>query len=346
QTSTPSKCQPPAPVIVRRQPPGRKGSVEPLALAVMDLEAYSWACGSSIRALQAQQEKPETQREPTPTLQDHRLLSLWYSAVHVAAESGDVEDLEVELGPAAELPRAQAPIPEAEEEEEGAEGEAKEAGEGEHALVPVAASLPLEPVQAEPAKTAEPVPPKEDGFLAVLSAWSDDAPASRLLEEARLVPSKGTKAVRGAPGPLRTRDRAPNKEYLEKLRSRFQSRAASPPAEAKRWTRQDFELYFGSDGAFRPRLEPPPHTEEELAKEMQLTSRASPLLAELRMQLAADGVTSAPAEYRAFCRHLLEQCEPCALPVAEVTQVPRVKRITEQLKSPICVEKQRGWKMR
>ena len=31
------------------------------------------------------------------------------------------------------------------------------------------------------------------------------------------------------------------------------------------------------------------------------------------MQLAADGVTSAPAEYRAFCRHLLEQCEPCCM---------------------------------
>ena len=56
-------------------------------------------------------------------------------------------------------------------DKEGAEGEAKEAGEGEHALVPVAASLPLEPVQAEPAKTAEPVPPKEDGFLAVPWLW-------------------------------------------------------------------------------------------------------------------------------------------------------------------------------
>ena len=35
----------------------------------------------------------------------------------------------------------------------------------------------------------------------------------------------------------------------------------------------------GTDGAIKPRVEPWPSVEEEMAKEMQSTSRASPLLA-------------------------------------------------------------------
>ncbi|CAK8994950.1 unnamed protein product [Durusdinium trenchii] len=335
----------------------------------MDLQAYSWACGSSIRAISEPAEPAGATEEsseirPNTGHQVHGLLSVWATAVHVAAAEGDVEDIETELGPAVGIPVGEPAIPSISEasDEENQLVEEQDVHEaiGEEKDVKCGRS-PLQelPLDAEPGQNPcpavsvvdskelvkETTSDKDVGFLALLSAWSDDRPASRLLEEARSMPTIPSTAV--PTRVLGTRDgRAPSKDFLKSLRSRFaKSRAPSPPPESKRWTTQDFYLYFGTDGALKPRSELRPVTEEDIAKEMQHTSRASPLLAELRMQLAADKVVKAPSTYSSFQRHLLTIGELCQLPVAEVLPVPRVRR-ADDLKAPICVEKQRGWKMR
>ena len=300
---------------------------------------------------------------------------MWASAVHVAAAQGEVEDLETELGPAASLVMDVPALPslprspsasnsdDVEDEKEnfsenqmGTESKPLNQAESKEHLVSETneTSLVSLPETKEGKEATQMISgPKDVGFLALLSAWSDDAPASRLLEEAGTRGSvlvgkteKVTKlAVRGQTG--RHERGAPSKNFLEELRLKFpQSRASSPPPESKRWKIQDFHIYLGTDGAIKPRVEAWPSVEEEMAKEMQSTSRASPLLAELRMQLAADKVTRAPSDYSSFSKHLLALGDPRQLPVAEVIPVPRQRRATEDLTVPICVEKQRGWKMR
>ena len=62
------------------------------------------------------------------------------------------------------------------------------------------------------------------------------------------------------------------------------------------------------------------------------------------MQLAADQVSEAPSCYRALARQLREHGDPLA--PLEARPVPRQRRAPRELLAPVCVEKQRGWKMR
>lgn len=235
----------------------------------MDLQAYSWACGSSIRAISEPAEPAGATEEsseirPNTGHQVHGLLSVWATAVHVAAAEGDVEDIETELGPAVGIPVGEPAIPSISEasDEENQLVEEQDVHEaiGEEKDVKCGRS-PLQelPLDAEPGQNPcpavsvvdskelvkETTSDKDVGFLALLSAWSDDRPASRLLEEARSMPTIPSTAV--PTRVLGTRDgRAPSKDFLKSLRSRFaKSRAPSPPPESKRWTTQDFYLYFG-----------------------------------------------------------------------------------------------------
>ena len=245
----------------------------------MDLQAYSWACGSSIRALSSiepfNDAEGELQNQAPQAPQPPGLLSLWASAVHVAAAQGEVEDLETELGPAASLVMDVPALPslprspsasnsdDVEDEKEnfsenqmGTESKALHQAESKEHLVSETNETSL--VSLPETKEGKEAPqmtsdPKDVGFLALLSAWSDDAPASRLLEEAGTRGSvrvgkteKGTKlAVRGQTG--RHERGAPSKNFLEELRLKFpQSRALdSPPPESKRWKIQDFHIYLG-----------------------------------------------------------------------------------------------------
>ena len=320
----------------------------------MDVDAYSWACGSSIRALSQATPAAEGLRPAA-----HGLLSVWATAVHAAAAEGEVDDLEGELGPAAGLPVGELPVvelPVVEEEievEPSPEVEVSTTESNAEGCLEGLQEDQDEPIKAVSEDTKDIVrkelrEKKDVDFLAVLSAWSDEKVATRLLEESRLLPSTGPSKQKSAMqnlGPKVPVHRGPvSKDFLESLKVRF-PKTEDPPAESKRWTRQDFHLYFATAGTLRPRRDRRPFTEEEIAQEMQQTSRASPLLAELRMQLAADKVTKAPTSYASLFRHLLAIGNPSQLPVAEVQVVPRVARATE-LKTPICVQKQRGWKMR
>ena len=182
----------------------------------MDVDAYSWACGSSIRALAGE----EGVGAPA-------LPSLWATAAHVAASQGDA-DLE-DLGAAKEISVGE-PVPEE-------TSEAESTAEPEVAAETAREVLRELPASEQVAGEVE----KDAGFLALLSAWSDEAPASRLLEEARRAPCKVTARVKGQ---VALRERAPGKGFLKDLRERF-PRAKSPPAESKRWRPLDLLLYFG-----------------------------------------------------------------------------------------------------
>lgn len=235
----------------------------------MDLQAYSWACGSSIRALSSIEPlndgEGELQKQAPQVPQPPGLLSLWASAVHVAASQGEVEDLETELGPAASLvmdvpalprsPRSpSASNSDVEDEKEnfsnqmGTESKPLQAESKENLVSETnetsIVSLPETKEGKDATKTTS---EKDVGFLALLSAWSDDAPASRLLEEAGtrqvLGKTEKTKLARLAQG---RHEKAPSKNFLEELRLKFpQSRASSPPPESKRWKIQDFHIYLG-----------------------------------------------------------------------------------------------------
>lgn len=321
----------------------------------MDLQAYSWACGSSIRCLAGDEEDAVRQADansgPGPlgeVVLARGLVSVWAAAVQVAADYGDVEDVEAELGPyAAAIVSASKFELKEDDEENGSEKEDPEESKRPPEEAPRAeVSLVNSELQlAMPEKARDGPAAGLDGFLGLLSAWSDDAPATRLLEEARQIKKPGALAGKAPAEPRRPL----KKESLEKLRSeRFPcSRAPSPPSETRHWRQKDFELYFGSDGVLQPRAEPEPNSEELLAQEMRQTSQASPLLAEMRMQLAQDKVVQPPSEYAAFCQHLLDHCgDMRTVPAGEVLPIPRSRRAPDVLKSPICIEKQRGWKMR
>ena len=81
----------------------------------MDLQAYSWACGSSIRAISGPEKtlnkNPTQDEESVQPTHAQGLLSLWAAAVHVAAAQGDIEDIESELGPAISLRAEREPVP-------------------------------------------------------------------------------------------------------------------------------------------------------------------------------------------------------------------------------------------
>ena len=81
----------------------------------MDLQAYSWACGSSIRAISGTEgtlnQDPTQDEESVQPTHAQGLLSLWAAAVHVAAAQGNVEDIESELGPAVSLRAEREPVP-------------------------------------------------------------------------------------------------------------------------------------------------------------------------------------------------------------------------------------------
>ena len=232
----------------------------------MDLEAYSWACGSTIRCIAesqdnndpAQENDAEKKRsEEKAVLGAQGLVSVWAAAVRVAAELGDVEDIEEELGPhAAAILSASKFAWNDDDEAEISEEEDScrmEAAPDERVLTeappqPQPGLMQLQALPPDKNEKVEEAVEGLDGFLGLLSAWSDDAPASRLLEEARHSKTQGLvhhKASLGrAPEP---RGGKPlSKDSLAKLRERFpQSRAPSPPAETRHWRRLDFELYFG-----------------------------------------------------------------------------------------------------
>mmetsp|Transcript_99040 Transcript_99040/g.295879 ORF Transcript_99040/g.295879 Transcript_99040/m.295879 type:complete len:658 (+) Transcript_99040:45-2018(+) len=95
--------------------------------------------------------------------------------------------------------------------------------------------------------------------------------------------------------------------------------------------------------------EPP---EERRAREMREAAHSSPLLVRLRMQLAEDRIVMAPPEYRSFCQRFktaggsLRRLLPtfCDLPVANVTDVPKAKAVSNPMKAPVVIEARRGWK--
>ena len=188
----------------------------------MDVDAYAWACGSSIRALAGE----EAVGAPA-----QGLLSLWATAVHVAAAQGDA-DLE-DLGAAKEILVGEPLLSESEAEAEAVEAsvEASEAVEA-----PTAREVLKELPGSE--QVSEQVE-KDAGFLALLSCWSDEAPGSRLLEEARRAPCISKARVK----PQLALER-PQKGLLKELRERF-PRTKSPPVESKRWQKLDLLLYFG-----------------------------------------------------------------------------------------------------
>lgn len=245
-------------------------------LFAMDLQAYSWACGSSIRALSSTEPfndaEGELQKQAPQAPQPPGLLSLWASAVHVAAAQGEVEDLETELGPAASLVMDVPALPslprspsasnsdDVEDEKEnfsenqmGTEIKPLNQAESKEHLVSETneTSLVSLPETKEGKEATQMTSgPKDVDFLALLSAWSDDAPASRLLEEAgtrQVAPGKTEKAKLARLAQGRHERGAPSKNFLEELRLKFpQSRALdSPPPESKRWKIQDFHIYFG-----------------------------------------------------------------------------------------------------
>eukprot|EP00438_Fugacium_kawagutii_P025573 Skav215569 [mRNA] locus=scaffold2748:47817:48833:+ [translate_table: standard] len=266
----------------------------------MDLQAYSWACGSGIRAISQEQSLKDGEEH---VQQRHEashapgLPSLWASAVQVA--EGDV-DVETELGlPVPVSPdEGRTPAVHSDSDSEHGNGNSglflqdtgkenfiennmdtksleKKTDDDYSSLIPV----------AEVAKDLPHGNDKDAGFLALLHAWSDDAPAAKLLEEARLESTKP--AIKQSKLPQSRMEKVSNrsKHNLEALRSKFpQTRASSPPPESKRWRAKDFDIYFGggpsTDGAIKPRVEPWPTVDEDLAREMQSTSRASPLLAD------------------------------------------------------------------
>ena len=242
----------------------------------MDLQAYSWACGSSIRCIaepQKQSDSPEAEPEQglphgKVVLPAQGLVSVWAAAVRVAADLGDVEDIEAELGPHAaailsaskfaagdsdkdsadedvdavcEIPQGQETL----EREGSREPETKREPAQEPSLKQLVKAQDRQPdkVRQEGAKDSL------DGFLGLLSAWSDEAPASRLLEEARNTKTQKAAVPRKvSPRKTETRGAKPlSKDGLAKLRQRFpKSRAPSPPADTRHWRLQDFELYFGA----------------------------------------------------------------------------------------------------
>mmetsp|Transcript_67491 Transcript_67491/g.197409 ORF Transcript_67491/g.197409 Transcript_67491/m.197409 type:complete len:647 (+) Transcript_67491:44-1984(+) len=102
---------------------------------------------------------------------------------------------------------------------------------------------------------------------------------------------------------------------------------------------------------YKGRAEPP---EERRAREMREAAQASPALVKLRMQLAEDKITMAPHEYRSFCQRFkaangnLRRLLPSFrnLQVAEVTDVPKAKAVSNPMKAPVVIESRRGWRMK
>eukprot|EP00930_Biecheleria_cincta_P086093 TRINITY_DN7545_c0_g1_i1.p1 TRINITY_DN7545_c0_g1~~TRINITY_DN7545_c0_g1_i1.p1 ORF type:complete len:674 (+),score=127.73 TRINITY_DN7545_c0_g1_i1:25-2022(+) len=310
-------------------------------------------------------------------LQAQGLVSLWAAAVQAAQAEGVLEEEEVddELGPIArEIVRAAKnagpgpPCDSIPEEEDGDEeacntvvpvpGDTKTTS-GYLALeVSIAEPIAVdsEPADASDVHAAEALVPAETAgekdFLGLLTAWSDEAPASRFLQQARSE-DRVSKSLRPKQ-PIETsmtgirRQRPLKKTALDSIRARFpNSRAPTPPPSSTRWTRQDMEIYFGSDGLLQPRIEPQPTSKEALAAEMREATQASSLLGEMRMCLAEEKVSHAPSEYAAFCQHLLANSGDLRkLPVAEVAQVDRAKAAPEVLKVPLVIEIRRGWKMK
>lgn len=100
----------------------------------------------------------------------------------------------------------------------------------------------------------------------------------------------------------------------------------------------------------KARAKEPP--EERRAREMREAAQASPLLVKLRMELAEERTVTAPAEYRSFCqrfkasngnlRRLMTSLRN--LPVAEVTDVPKAKAVSDPMKAPVVIESRRGWR--
>ncbi len=233
----------------------------------MDLQAYSWACGSSIRALSSTEPSNDGEGElQKQAPQAPGLLSLWASAVHVAAAQGEVEDLETELGPAASLVMDVPALPRSpsasnsedvedmekenfSENQMGTESKTHQA-ESENLPSETHTSIVSLPETKEGKEATKITSEKDSGFLALLSAWSDDAPASRLLEDAGtrqvLAKTSGPKTKLARPVLPGRHEKAPSKNFLEELRLKFpQSRASSPPPESKRWKIQDFHIYLG-----------------------------------------------------------------------------------------------------
>ena len=243
----------------------------------MDLQAYSWACGSSIRAISGPEttetegaEYIKTQPEGTQSAQGAQgLLSLWAAAVHLAAAQGDVEDIEAELGAGAAICVGQEPVPNASDEsdDEVVDPHLQDTEKENFSENRRVANICDKKTDAERHTNLEndsrnsvlsltEVPKdftvgkdKDAEFLTLLSAWSDDAPASRLLEEARLEAAKvSTRSKRPLHSRIEKPEKAPSKTALERLRSKFpHTRASSPPPESKRWRTQDFNIYFGGE---------------------------------------------------------------------------------------------------
>lgn len=216
----------------------------------MDLQAYSWACGSSIRCLAGDEEDAVRQADANSgsgplgeVVLAQGLVSVWAAAVQVAADYGDVEDVEAELGPYAAAIVSASKFEVKESEENGSEKEDAEESKRPPEEARAEAALVNSELQLATPEKARDGPAALDGFLGLLSAWSDDAPATRLLEEARQMKMPGALAGKA----LEPRSRPLKKESLEKMRSeRFpQSRAPSPPSETRHWRQKDFELYFG-----------------------------------------------------------------------------------------------------
>ena len=242
----------------------------------MDLQAYSWACGSSIRAISGTEgtlnQDPTQDEESVQPTHAQGLLSLWAAAVHVAAAQGNVEDIESELGPAVSLRAEREPVPmfaSIDETEDGCQkidspqsqdtekenlsenklgtGSLDQKNDDEKSILHDGNRTSIVPL-AEIRRDSAAGNDTDAGFLALLSAWSDDAPASKLLERARLEPAKSSTKQNKRLEHSRNEKtgRAPSKVVLEKLRSKFpHTRASTPPPESKRWRTQDFDIYFG-----------------------------------------------------------------------------------------------------
>lgn len=101
---------------------------------------------------------------------------------------------------------------------------------------------------------------------------------------------------------------------LHRLRVIFPEFTGDVPEEARYWSRQDVELFFGSGGQLRPR---------EVVSDDGATCT---FLSRVRLALADAQVEEATAEYKSLCRHLSEAERAEALPnVAACCPIPRQK---------------------
>lgn len=282
------------------------------------------------------------------------LLSVWAAAVKAAADVGalDDEDVEDELGPAAHLVNS------------GYSPQGGDQEDSDDEPPPLANAEPggTTPVRAEP---PPPPPPEEKkeldaselGFLGLLSAWSDGDTARKLLDSKELKPGafdeqeeKKPKRVPNKPpeaGPAPKGSSKPlTPEQVAELKAQFpKTKAPMPPPESKRWTALDFQLYFGSGGALKPRDEPWPCTDEALAQEIRDTAQGSPLLGRMRMYLAEENVSKAPPEYVSLCNFVRAAAGNLrAVGLAEMVEMKRVRNVPDVFTAPVCVEAKRNWR--